>query len=207
MVEVPSAQAQCSAKIEVKHAEKTDALIAASDVAKTEINGGDVNKSGITVLESDSGVETSDDSSDDERIKSAYSKHSNRSNNVQQCDFPLPYAQRRAYTERPALKCFLCKRGGHIAKYCWAANNGIKRRSQYPKTTPRHYEVYSARWGSNPKYGGHSNQTHFPLKTQIRRLQTEDRQYGQQLRRVKMEMEMSTYSSQEENPWMSLVKS
>lgn len=53
MVEVPSAHAQCSAKIEVKHAQKTDALIAASDVAMTEINGGDVNKSAITVLESD----------------------------------------------------------------------------------------------------------------------------------------------------------
>ena len=75
---------------------------------------------------------------------------------MQQCESPSPYTQRRAHAGRPTLKCFLCKRGGHIAKYCWAANN-IKIRSLHPKTTPGRYEVYSVRWG-NPRHKVHNTQ-------------------------------------------------
>lgn len=101
-------QSQCSAKIEALEQQfgKPDALIAASDVTMIGINVGDLNKSAVTALVIDSGVETvetSDDSSDNESVKSVLSNHSNV---IQQCESPSPYAQRRAYAGRPALKCF-----------------------------------------------------------------------------------------------------
>lgn len=104
---------------------------------------------------------------------------------MQQCESPSPYAQRRAYAGRPALKCFV-KRGVTSLGIVWwlrmiCKENTLKLHQGIMKFILRD-------GGSNPRGRGHSNQIRFPFKTQMQRLQTENHHYVEQLHKVKMEV-------------------
>lgn len=140
--------------------------LAYEHVTKSEARDNDAD-SGVDTVESFEEVNVS---SDNESVKSVDSINSNIQ---QKCKFSSPYTQRKVYAKKTTLKCLVCKREGHIARFCVMANNNdIQKRLYYPKTMPRRYEVYSVRWCSNLRYRGHNNQTNFPFKTQMQRLQT-----------------------------------
>lgn len=134
---------------------KPNALVPASDVAFVGINVGDMNeeysnKSGAMAPKTDSGVEMENtfdlfENSNTVTVEtleeSIASDYFSDSESVKSVESPSPYVQRRAYVGRPAFKCCACKKWSHIARYCLVDNN-MQRKSQYPKTTPRHYDVF-----------------------------------------------------------------
>lgn len=153
------------------------------------------NSNTVTVKTSSESI-ASDYFSGSESVKSVYSNHSNV---MQQCESPLPYAQRGAYAGRPALKCFACKKWGHVARYCLVSNNNMQRNLSTLKLQQGIYEVYSARWSSNLRHRGHSSQTQVPFKTQMLRLQTENSQLRQERHQSveqpnKCKMEVASFS-------------
>ena len=115
--------AQSSDKMEeIPHAGKQDNIIAA-----------DITKNTVNVFESISG------NSDKECVTFVHSK--------KQCVYPSSYAQRKQ-----VFKCSLCRRKGHMAKYCWSVSD---RKSHNFKTSPRRYEVYSVRRSNHRRYNRH----------------------------------------------------
>lgn len=172
-----------------------NAVVAAVSVSGVEGKACDLERPGKGVVldaDTESGIEMahSSDPSDvsDSGLSSDEDSVGSEVNIVPQSE--LPCAQVRAWSTRPALRCFACKRIGHIARYCVVANGNMRRSSKYPRTASRKTEVYSPRWGSFPRHGllpGHRSQELPKSRTRVEDLKAQNELLEQENKELKDE--------------------